>query len=144
MNSAPASRRECEHRVEQLRGTGDQRLALGGGGGVGLLAVLVGGDGIDGGFGLLHLGRGQPVRVRVGLRLLGGEGSDTLSGGAGADTFVFRQNSDAPDTENLITDWDAGDVIVHLFRPEVRSFYNLERMWSFGDAPPPAAEPAAH
>ena len=39
-------------------------------------------------------------------------------------------------------DWaliDAGDVIVHLFRPEVRSFYNLERMWSFGDAPPAAA-----
>jgi ribosome-associated protein len=39
-------------------------------------------------------------------------------------------------------DWvliDAGDVIVHLFRPEVRSFYNLERMWGFGDTP--AAEP---
>lgn len=35
-------------------------------------------------------------------------------------------------------DWvlvDAGDVIVHLFRPEVRSFYNLERMWGFGDGP---------
>ena len=29
---------------------------------------------------------------------------------------------------------DAGDVVVHLFRPEVRSFYNLERMWAFGDA----------
>ena len=29
-------------------------------------------------------------------------------------------------------DWillDAGDVIIHLFRPEVRSFYNLEKMW---------------
>jgi ribosome-associated protein len=34
-------------------------------------------------------------------------------------------------------DWvlvDAGDVVIHLFRPEVRSFYNLERMWGFGDA----------
>lgn len=25
---------------------------------------------------------------------------------------------------------DAGDVIIHLFRPEVREFYNIEKMWS--------------
>lgn len=30
------------------------------------------------------------------------------------------------------SDWvivDAGDVIIHLFKPEVRSFYSLEKMW---------------
>ena len=45
-------------------------------------------------------------------------------------------------------DWvliDADDVIVHLFRPEVRTFYNLERMWAFGDesAPAKASAPGA-
>ena len=35
-------------------------------------------------------------------------------------------------------DWvliDAGDVIIHLFRPEVRTFYNIEKIWSV--EPPP-------
>ena len=43
-----------------------------------------------------------------------------------------------------VADWvliDADDVIVHLFRPEVRSFYNLERMWAFDEVK--AAAPGA-
>jgi ribosome-associated protein len=33
-------------------------------------------------------------------------------------------------------DWiliDSGDIIVHIFRPEVREFYNLEKMWATPD-----------
>lgn len=40
----------------------------------------------------------------------------------------------APRSEGLPhCDWvllDAHDVIVHIFRPDVRQFYNLEKMWS--------------
>ena len=46
-----------------------------------------------------------------------------------------------------VADWvliDADDVIVHLFRPEVRTFDHVERMWAFGDeAAPQAASPGA-
>jgi ribosome-associated protein len=59
----------------------------------------------------------------------------------------------APRVEGMPhNDWvlvDAGDLIVHIFRPEVRQFYNLEKIWS-GDRPsdrpapkPTDANPAA-
>ena len=41
-----------------------------------------------------------------------------------------------------VNDWvliDAGDAIIHIFRPEIRQFYNLEKMW----APERPAEPRA-
>jgi ribosome-associated protein len=41
-------------------------------------------------------------------------------------------------------DWvliDAGDLIVHVFRPEVRAYYNLEKIWSV-EPPVDALAPA--
>jgi ribosome-associated protein len=64
-------------------------------------------------------------------------GTSTRQVGAMADHLVQHIKAggfDRPGVEGLgQCDWvliDAGDVIVHLFRPEVREFYNLEKMWT--------------
>ncbi|MFN4102265.1 MAG: ribosome silencing factor [Pararhodobacter sp.] len=47
--------------------------------------------------------------------------------------FHFTPRSEGKETG----DWvliDTGDVVVHIFRPEVREFYQLERMWQVGPA----------
>ena len=56
--------------------------------------------------------------------------------GAVADQVItaLRENGHGkPRVEGLPhCDWvlvDAGDVILHIFRPEVREFYNIEKMW---------------
>ena len=56
--------------------------------------------------------------------------------GAVADQIIraLRENGfGKPRVEGLPhCDWvlvDTGDVIVHIFRPEVREFYNIEKMW---------------
>ncbi len=46
---------------------------------------------------------------------------------------ALKQDGVPSRIEGLATgDWvliDAGDIVVHVFRPEVRQFYNLEKMW---------------
>lgn len=47
--------------------------------------------------------------------------------------FLHQLGIDSVKTEGTLnSEWvllDAGNVIVHLFRPDVRSHYNLEKMW---------------
>ncbi|MCI4679950.1 ribosome silencing factor [Rhodoblastus acidophilus] len=63
-------------------------------------------------------------------------GRSTTQVGALADKVVKAlkdSGAGTPAVEGLpACDWvliDAGDLIIHLFRPEVRQFYNLEKMW---------------
>ena len=68
-------------------------------------------------------------------------GGSSRQVGAMADHLIEKlkaAGSPAPAIEGAQAgDWvlvDAGDVVVHLFRPEVRAFYNLEKMWG-GETP---------
>ncbi|MEF2072081.1 ribosome silencing factor [Consotaella aegiceratis] len=67
-------------------------------------------------------GRSHRHVVAVADRLL----RDLKDNGLGTSKVEGMQNAD----------WvliDTGDIIVHVFRPEVRTFYNIEKMWSVGD-----------
>jgi ribosome-associated protein len=52
-------------------------------------------------------------------------------------TDLKSENFGNPRVEGLETgDWvliDTGDIIVHVFRPEIREFYNIEKMWAAPD-----------
>jgi ribosome-associated protein len=68
-------------------------------------------------------------------------GRSTVHVGAIADRVIKACKAAgvaAPRVEGLPQcDWvliDVGDLIIHIFRPEVRQFYNLEKMWG-GDRP---------
>lgn len=54
-------------------------------------------------------------------------------------TNIKKAGLGNPKVEGLEkADWvlvDAGDAIIHIFRPEVRSFYNLEKMWTMDLSP---------
>ena len=44
-------------------------------------------------------------------------------------SFPFADPSGAKRRPALVL-IDTGDVIVHIFRPEIREFYNIEKMWA--------------
>ena len=53
-----------------------------------------------------------------------------------AENLITRLKQNGIETINVegikFGDWvliDSGDIIIHLFRPEVRAFYGLEKMW---------------
>jgi len=55
---------------------------------------------------------------------------------------AVKEIAGAPKVEGMTQgDWvliDTGDVVVHLFRPEVREFYNIEAMWNATSVSPRA------
>lgn len=83
-------------------------------------------------------------KTSIADHLIIASGTSTRAVAAMADRLIEGMKSAGAKAVNVEglgqCDWvliDAGDVVVHLFRPEVREFYNLEKMWLL-DAPPGA------
>ena len=81
-------------------------------------------------------------KTQIGDHMIICSGRSSRQVGAIADKLAQRVKDEyglTPKTEGKDTgDWvliDTGDVIVHVFRPEVREFYQLEKMWLQGAAP---------
>ena len=80
-------------------------------------------------------------KTTFGDMMLVASGRSTVHVGAIAERVIKackEAGLSSPRVEGLpACDWvlvDAHDLIVHVFRPEVRQFYNLEKMWG-GDRP---------
>ena len=85
-------------------------------------------------------------KTSIGDTMIVASGRSQRHVGAIADRLIERlKEAGVRDTrvEGMpLCDWvliDAGDVIVHIFRPEARTFYNLEKMWG---SERPGREPA--
>ena len=90
-------------------------------------------------------------RSTIGDFMLVASGRSTRQVSAMAEHLIFKLKQSGMGRVNVEGlaqgDWvliDAGDVIVHLFRPEVREFYGLEKMWTVDPkAMSPAPDPEA-
>lgn len=85
-------------------------------------------------------------KSEIGDHMVIASGRSTRQVSAMAEKLVERMKQDHSVISKVegkdIGDWvliDTGDVIVHIFRPEVREFYQLEKMWQ-----PGASDTAAH
>ncbi len=81
-------------------------------------------------------------RTQIGDYMVVASGRSTRQVSALAEKLVERLKQDAGVLSKIegkdTGDWvliDAGDVIVHIFRPEVREFYQIEKMWMAAGSP---------
>jgi ribosome-associated protein len=75
-------------------------------------------------------------KTSIGDTMIVASGRSQRHVGAVADRLIERLKEEGVRDTRVegmpLCDWvliDAGDVIVHIFRPEARTFYNLEKMW---------------